>query len=390
MMKILITNIRFLNGKRGFLVIDGAYIVRRGYGRYRRTTDHFDQIIDGRGLWVAPGFIDIQTNGHKGIDFNGATAGEIVWAIADLFRHGVTYLLPTVITGSPNAMLKAIYAITEAMRYPVVGRAILGIHAEGPFISPLDGPRGAHKKKYCRTIDIEEYQEWQYVSGGNVKIVTFDPRRRGAISFTKRLVSDGVVAALGHQNSNGRHVDRAVRAGATLGTHVWNADFHCFDRRNPEHIGRILANDALFASFIVDGIHIHPDVVKMSVRAKGLAKSILITDAMAAAGMPDGIYHLGDLEIEVRDGIARLSNGRLAGSTLTLEVAVENAMRYADLPLHQAIRLVTSNPARLLKLKRIGMLTQGAYASLVLFDFRQRRIKVKLTMLEGQVVFDEL
>jgi N-acetylglucosamine-6-phosphate deacetylase len=128
----------------------------------------------------------------------------------------------------------------------------------------------------------------------------------------------------------------------------------------------------------------------MSVRAKGLAKSILITDAMAAAGMPDGIYHLGDLEIEVRDGIARLSNGRLAGSTLTLEVAVENAMRYADLPLHQAIRLVTSNPARLLKLKRIGMLTQGAYASLVLFDFRQRRIKVKLTMLEGQVVFDEL
>src|SRR6266536_3382668 len=234
----------------------------------------------GANEYVAPGFIDIQVNGFAGVDYNNphTTPEEVARSVRILFSTGVTRFFPTVITGSPETMRDALRNLAHAREVLPDGEAIAGFHVEGPHISPEDGPRGAHPRQWVRPPDLDEYRWWQDASGGRVRIVTLAPEWPNAPQYIEKLVADGVVVAIGHTQAKGAQIADAVAAGATLSTHLGNGA-HPVLARHPNYIWDQLAEDRLMASFIVDGIHLGPSFLKSALRAKGMERSVLVTDA---------------------------------------------------------------------------------------------------------------
>src|SRR5215470_4237085 len=255
----------------------------------------------GEDLSVSPGLIDIQINGYDGVDFNDPDTGadQIAAAARKLWRTGVTAFCPTIITDSFDRISKCISNLIRTVdQSPEFARAMIGIHVEGPYISPEDGPRGAHPKRHTRAPDWTEFQKWQDAARGRIRIVTLSPEWPGAIDFIERAAASGVVVAIGHTAATPSQITDAARAGARLSTHLGNGSHAKIDR-HPNYIWEQLANDELWANFIVDGHHLPPSVVKCFLRSKGVARSIIITDSIAAAGKPAGRYFLGNVEVEV-------------------------------------------------------------------------------------------
>jgi N-acetylglucosamine-6-phosphate deacetylase len=304
----------------------------------------------------------------------------------------VTRLLPTVITGGPEEMLGALKNLAKARRELQHGRAMEGFHVEGPHISPAEGPRGAHPKGQVRPPDIDEYKRWQEATEGLVKLVTLSPEWPDAPRYIEHVVGDGVVVALGHMEASGEQIDAAVRAGATLSTHLGNGA-HSMLPRHPNYLWHQMAEDRLNASLIVDGIHLGPHFLKTALRAKGIERSVLITDAVMPAGCAPGDYMLGEVEVELRaGGVVTLRGGdRLAGSALRMDRGIENLMRLAGLSLVEALTLATRNPARVGRIHhRQRGLQAGERADVVEFRFDQveKRIEVVRTWLDGELVFE--
>src|SRR5215470_15118024 len=257
--------------------------------------------LGGDDLRISPGLIDIQINGYDGVDFNNPDINteQIVAATRQLWRTGVTAFSPTIITESFDHISKCVSNLARAAdESPEFARAMIGIHVEGPFISPEDGPRGAHPKQHARPPDWNEFQRWQDAARGQIRIITLSPEWPCAFDFIERAAASGVVVAIGHTAANPSQIADAARAGARLSTHLGNGSHAKIDR-HPNYIWEQLANDDLWASFIVDGHHLPPSVVKCFLRSKGVARSILVTDAIAAAGGPAGRYRLGNVEVEV-------------------------------------------------------------------------------------------
>jgi len=343
--------------------------------------------------WLAPGFIDLQVNGFAGVDFNdpAAPVEEIGRAIRSMFATGVTRFLPTVITGPPADMLGAIRNLTAAKESLPEGAAIEGLHIEGPFISPEDGARGAHPAQWTRPPDLDEFHRWQDAAQGNVRIVTLSPEWPQAAEFIKAIVREGVVAAIGHTKADTRQIAAAVDAGATLSTHLGNGA-HAMLPRHPNYIWDQLAEDRLAASFIVDGVHLPANFLKVAFRAKGLERCALITDAVMPAGCPPGPYRLGAVEVVLHeDGVVRLSTGAtLAGSALTMQRGVANLMRLAGLNLRDAVTLATRNPARIGRIAhRQRGLAPGERADIVQFRLTgdPPLIAIERTWLSGREVY---
>lgn len=344
--------------------------------------------------WLAPGFIDLQVNGFAGADFCCAdTSLEAVeQALRAQFACGVTRLFATVITGSKETMLSAIRHLAEARRQLPHGRALEGIHVEGPFISPADGPRGAHPRECVRPPDLEEFHRWQEAAGGLVRMVTVSPEWPGAPAFIEAITSEGVVAAIGHLDASPEQIDAAVRAGARISTHLGNG-CHADLPRHPNYLWQQLADDRLAASFIVDGIHVGAAFLRVALRAKGLERSVLITDAVAPAGCAPGPYRLGEVDVELRaDGRVTLrGREQLAGSALRMDRGVENLMRLAGLSLPEALTMATRNPARVGRIEhRQRGLQPGERADIVEFDYDapSRAIRIRRTWLGGEIVFE--
>lgn len=356
----------------------------------------FSQACDlgGEELRVAPGLIDIQINGYNGVDFNDpdTDAEQIVAATRKLWLTGVTAFCPTIITESFDHISKCISNLIDAADESAeFGRAMIGIHVEGPFISPEDGPRGAHPKPHTRAPDWDEFQRWQDAARGRIRIVTLSPEWPGAIDFIERAAASGVVVAIGHTAATPAQIADAARAGARLSTHLGNGSHAKIDR-HPNYIWEQLANDALWASFIVDGQHLPPSVVKCFLRSKGVARSILITDAIAAAGFPAGQYRLGNVEVEVTP--ARRVNlpgtPYLAGSVLEMPEAIARTVQYSDATLDDALRMASANPAELLGLgAEFGSIEIGRKADLTLFgwDEENSTIDVVATIVNGEMVY---
>lgn len=302
------------------------------------------------GTWQCPGFIDIQVNGFAGADYNSPTATleEIAKSLQAMFTTGVTRLLPTVITGSPENMIGALRNLSDARERLAEGRAIAGFHVEGPHISPEDGPRGAHPARWVRPPDIEEYLRWQDETNGGIKLVTLSPEWPEAPQYIERLTRDGVVTSIGHTRATAAQIRDAVNAGATLSTHLGNGA-HATLARHPNYIWEQLAEDRLSASFIVDGLHLPDSFLRVALRAKGIARSILVTDAVAPAMCEPGPYKLGEVDVELKEDQRVVLRGgtRLAGSSLRMDHAIANAMRIASLSLEDAVAMATTNPARL-------------------------------------------
>src|SRR5260370_15572007 len=251
-------------------------------------------------LWLAPGFIDLQVNGFAGVDYNDphATREEIARSLRAQFATGVSRLLPTVITGPPDAMAACLRNLSAAADAVPCGEAIEGFHVEGPHIASEDGPRGAHPREWVRAPDFDEFLRWQDAARGRVRMVTLSPDWPDAARYIERITDAGLIASIGHTAANAEQIADAVRAGATLSTHLGNGA-HQLLRRHPNYIWEQLAEDRLMAGFIVDGIHLGPAFLKTALRAKGIARSVLVTDASTPAWAAPGRYALGEQPVDL-------------------------------------------------------------------------------------------
>jgi N-acetylglucosamine-6-phosphate deacetylase len=341
-------------------------------------------------LYVAPAWIDLQVNGYAAVDYNSPDTpiDEIARSVDVLNSTGTARFYPTVITGSPEGMVGSLRNLARAKdSLP----SIEGFHVEGPHICPDEGPRGAHPVQCVRRPDIDEYQRWQDATGGAVRLVTLSPEWPEAPRYIEALVSDGVVVSIGHTKATAEQIDDAVRAGATMSTHIGNGA-HGEMRRHPNYIWDQLADDRLAAGMIADGIHIGRAFLTVALRAKGVARSVLVTDASMPAMAKPGIYRLGEQDLELtEDGrVVLAGQTRLAGSALRMDEGISNVMRMTGISLVEAISMATRNPARVGRIAgRQRGITTGERADLVLFryDAETKAIEVMQTIVGGRSVY---
>jgi N-acetylglucosamine-6-phosphate deacetylase len=344
-------------------------------------------------IFVAPGWIDLQINGFCGVDYNSSAASkpEIARSIRAQFATGVTRFYPTLITGPPQDTLDALRNLAAARATLPEGPAIEGFHMEGPFISPEDGPRGAHPPLWVRPPDLDEYRRWQDAAEGRVRMITLSPEWPGANQFIETVTREGVVASIGHTRATTDELHGAVESGATMSTHLGNGA-HPVLQRHPNYIWDQLADDRLAAGFIADGIHLSASFLKVAVRAKGPERSVLVTDAVMPAGCPPGRYRLGQVEVEMYpDQSVRVVGGtRLAGSALRMDQAVARVQKLAGVSLTHAVVMATRNPARVGRIAgRQRGLAVGERADLVRFRVHEATgdLEILETYLSGKRVF---
>ncbi len=334
--------------------------------------------LDGAGHLLAPGFIDLQVNGGFGMDFTAAP--ETIWEVgARLPRYGVTAFLPTIVT-SPLTTVAAAQRVWQAGPPPGYrGAAALGLHLEGPFLNPAK--RGAHDPKLMRLPTLAAVADWSPEQG--VRMVTLAPELAGALDVVHTLCQRGVLVSAGHSMASYDEARAGLQAGIGYGTHLFNA-MPTLDHRAPGLAGALLTDRNAIVGMIPDGVHLHPAVVDLIWRSRGPSQVSLVTDAMAALGMPPGRYVLGALEVLVDATSSRLLDGRLAGSILSLDLALRNLVAYTGCTPDEAVATVTAVPARALNLSDRGQLRAGQTANLVLLT---PDLHVAATIVGGQVVW---
>ena len=348
--------------------------------------------------FVAPGMIDLQINGFQGIEFNDPklTVEQVRQAALSQDQFGVTGFLATCTTDRHEVLAHAGATIGRAIReLPEVAARIPGIHLEGPFISPDDGPRGAHPKQHVRPPSWEEFRTLQDAAQGAIRLLTVSPEYDEAPPFISRVAETGVLVAIGHTKATSDQIRAAVDAGARMSTHLGNGA-HPQIRRHPNYIWDQLAEDRLIASLITDGHHLPPSVVKSMVRAKSAERIVLVSDITSMGGMPPGKYKTGLGELEVLASGKLVPAGQpeiLAGAALPIHVCVANVMRFAGVDLAAAIDMSSIRPAALIKLPHEG-LNQGAAANLFLFDLPDPNgtapLGIRATINGGSVVCGRL
>jgi N-acetylglucosamine-6-phosphate deacetylase len=359
--------------------------------RFGATVESVAPSAGNSAVWIAPGWIDLQVNGFAGVDYNSADTAEeeIARSLDALFASGVTRFYPTVITGSPSSMCGALRNLSRCRERLAAGVAMEGFHVEGPHIGAEDGPRGAHPRQWVRPPDLEEFHRWQEAANGLVRMVTLAPEWPGAARYIESIVDEGVVAAIGHTAATAAQIADAVNAGASVSTHLGNGA-HAVMRRHPNYIWDQLAEDRLMAGFIVDGVHLDASFLKVALRAKGVERAVLVTDAATPAGARPGRYRLGELEVELtpENRVVLAGSDRLAGSALRMDRGVENLVRIAGLAPADAVRMATVNPARAGRIEgRQGGLCAGERADLVEFRLGRERIEVTRTWVGGREVW---
>jgi N-acetylglucosamine-6-phosphate deacetylase len=306
---------------------------------------------------IAPGFVDLQVNGAFGADV-GVDASALETISRELPRTGVTAYLPTAISWPLERYAGLFEALERAGDTP--GARILGVHLEGPFLAPTR--HGAHDPENLRAVDRGVLE--QLLSSGRVRVMTLAPELPGALEAIELIAGAGAVASAGHTEATYDEVVRAADAGLTLGTHLFNA-MSPLGHREPGPAGALLSDERLRTGIIADGIHVHPAALRIAHRAKGTEGLVLVTDAMQAAGMPDGTYALSGRRVNVADGAARLDDGTLAGATATMDEVIRRAQGFLGLSLEETIRMATRAPAQALGLDRVGQIAPGAEADLV-------------------------
>jgi N-acetylglucosamine-6-phosphate deacetylase len=332
---------------------------------------------------LVPGFVDIHMHGGAGVDLMRAAPGELPHLNKFLTTHGVTGYFPTTVAAPLDQTCAALERLADAIETAQGSHAIngearpLGIHLEGPFLSHKR--RGVHPPEYLVEPTLEIFDRLWQAARGQVRMMTIAPELPGALEVIAEAARRKVCVSIGHSDASLDASRAGVRAGARHATHTFNA-MRPLDHRDPGILAEVLTDSRLSADIIVDGIHVAPEVVQLFLQAKGLELAVLITDAMAAAGMPDGTYQLGPIQVEVKDGKCT-SNGSLAGSVLTMDRAVRNVTQFADWTLQDAVRAATLNPAQAAGLPQgSGVIAPGAEANLVVLD---RDGVVRKTMVRG-------
>jgi N-acetylglucosamine-6-phosphate deacetylase len=319
--------------------------------------------LDLSGHWVVPGFVDMHVHGGGGASFSSGTAEEALTVARTHRRHGTTTMVASTVTGELADLMRQAAALSELVEQG----ELAGIHFEGPFIAP--GRCGAHEPSLLRDPDPADVRKLVDAARGTARMMTLAPELPGGLDSVRLLAEHGVIAAVGHTDSGYEATLEAIEAGATVATHLFNA-MPGLHHRTPGPVAALLEDERVTVELVNDGVHLHPAVLGLAVRQAGADRVAFITDAMGAAGKGDGRYPLGGLEVEVRDGVARLvEGGSIAGSTLTLDTAFRRAVTVDRLPVEDAVRALSANPARLLGVAdRVGSLEPGKDADLVVLD----------------------
>lgn len=356
-----------------------------------------------KAIFIAPGLIDIQINGYSSISFSleGANNSlsksrdlsddDVAKVTRGLWSTGVTSYFPTLTTNSHALLLNNISVIAGAIDSPANLGSIPGIHLEGPYISPVDGYRGAHPSEYVRTPDWNEFLEFYRAAHEKVLLITLAPEVEGAIGFIKKAREKGIVVSLGHHNGTASEIKRAIDNGANLSTHLGNGCANLVHRhQNP--VWPQLADDRLTISIIADGFHLPPEILQVFYKTKGADKIILTSDITSYAGLPAGKYKIksGETIEKTPSGNLRFSlTGGLYGSATPLFKGVAHIMKVTGCNLAQAIKMASTNPARLHNLNDRGSLEPGKRADMILFTFENSDIAIKETIVKGQTVFQQ-
>jgi N-acetylglucosamine-6-phosphate deacetylase len=343
--------------------------------------------VDFPGAVLAPGFVDIHIHGGRGHDVMEDSASSLSAIETFLAQHGVTSYFPTTVTAPVDSTLRALDRLASAIEQAACGvvgsegpRARpCGIHLEGPFLS--HARRGVHPPEDLQTASASLFQRFWEAARGHIKIMTIAPELAGAEEVIAEATRCGICVSLGHSDADFATAERGIAAGARHATHTFNA-MRALGHRDPGILGAVLTDERVTADIIADGIHLDPAIVRLFLTAKGLERSVLITDATAATGMPNGRYKLGPFEVEVMDGRCMIGDS-LAGSVLTMDQAVRNVMAFAQWSLADAVRMATLNPAKTAGIEQqAGQLVPGAFADIVVLTSAG---EVQQTIVRGQM-----
>ncbi|MET7379540.1 N-acetylglucosamine-6-phosphate deacetylase [Streptomyces sp. NPDC005526] len=360
-------------------VVDDGRLVVEGT-RIAEAAPAGAPVLDLRGHWLVPGFVDLHNHGGGGASFTSGTVDEVLHGIRTHRRHGTTTLVASTVTGEMDFLVQRAGLLSELAEQG----DLAGIHFEGPFISPCR--KGAHSEELLRDPDPAEVRKLVDAGRGQARMMTLAAELPGGLDSVRLLAEHGVIAAIGHTDATYEQTVRAIDAGATVATHLFNA-MPALGHRSPGPIAALLEDERVTVELINDGTHLHPAALELAFHHAGAERVAFITDAMDAAGFGDGRYLLGPLEVEVADGVARLvEGGSIAGSTLTLDRAFKRAVTVDRLPVPDVVAALSANPARLLGLAdRVGSLEPGKDADLVLLD---EEFDLKGVMRHGEWVVD--
>lgn len=387
-MKILIKNSKIITPyeiKEGYaLSINGSRI--EGITESGTIDEsQFDRIIDLKGKYLSPGFIDIHNHGNYGHDTMEATYRAIESMAEFHINNGVTGFLPAIMTNPTEEIVKAIKNAADYMNnQSISNRAkVLGLYLEGPYFSKER--KGAQPSLYIKPVNLMELQMFSNEARGSIRVVAIAPELKGANEAISFLKNQGITISAGHTNATYEEAMLGIESGITQATHLYNG-MGGFSHREPGVLGAVLTDKRVACEMICDGIHVHPAAMQMAVKLKGKDRIILISDAMMAAGLSDGKYELGGQEVFVKEGAARLANGALAGSTLTLDRAVYKMVHLVGVPLNEAVQMASLNPAKAIKADKYkGSIEIGKDADIIAFD---DNLNVSLAVVEGNICFN--
>ncbi|MBN3521432.1 amidohydrolase family protein [Algoriphagus lutimaris] len=343
---------------------------------------------------IAPGFVDLQVNGFQGIDFNDSNLKEsdVLKVTRAMFESGVTTYFPTIITNSDDSIRKSLKTISLACASNgLIQSTVQGIHLEGPFLSKEEGPRGAHPLKYIQAPNWEKFSAWQEAAEGRIKLITLAPEWEGSFEFIEKCVESGVNVAIGHTAANTTQIEAAIRAGATLSTHLGNAA-HLMLPRHPNYLWDQLASEKLWMSLIADGFHLPDTVLKVFLKVKPKT-TFLISDATSFAGLPPGNYQSpigGEVVLNKNGRLYMEKNpGLLAGSATSLLQCINYLVDHHLTSVQEAIEMASVRPMQFLDRGYSRGLSSGSIADLLVLDFNRANLEILQTIKAGELVYSK-
>lgn len=367
--------------KDGWLVIEDGLIKEIGEAG-QKSAPPLAEVHDYSGHWISPGLVDVHLHGALGHEVMDAELSGLKKIAGHQAACGVTAFFPTTLTAPLETVIRAIETVRAAAGEELPSE-IAGIHLEGPYVSLKR--KGAQDPKYVREIQEADLERLRAALGPLKTLITVAPETGHNLDFIPRMVDLGWVVSIGHSDSTYDEANRAIAAGANHATHLFNA-WREFHHREPGGLGAVLDSDRVYAELITDGIHVHPSFIRLAVFRKGPERTCLITDSLKAAGLPDGTYDWGDMQIVLKGAEVRLrDSGVLAGSVLRLNQAIKNVLTWTGLPLPAVVRMASLTPAESVGLGKImGSLEPGKLANLAVFD---SSFETVATYLRGKKVY---
>jgi len=367
---------------QGVVLIEEKMILEVASRFELHVDDREFEVIHCESSTLVPGFIDIHVHGGAGRDVMEGSREAIQAISRFLASHGTTAYMATTVTASPFSIWQTVENLGKLIEEETGGARVLGLHLEGPFIS--EKKRGVHLPEFIRSPSIPTLDEIIKWSNNQIKVITMAPETPGGLEFIQHAKSKGIVVSMGHSNATFNEAKSGIEAGATNATHVFNA-MRELNHREPGILGAVLGDDRVWAELIADGVHVDPSIVDLLFKLKGHRRILLITDAITAAGQPDGEYQVGPIRVRVTEGVCRNLEGQLAGSTLTQDRALQNMMQWTKVSLAEAVFMTSRNPAESVGITgHKGSIEPGLDADMVVLD---DDLSVQMTFCEGRLVY---